>query len=216
MKRGEARGKRFVVGISGASGVSLAVRFLQMAAPLREIETIHLVVTNNALRVAATELTPPASTPAGIVAAAVPPEDQAKIVHHPDADIAAIIASGSYVTDGMVIVPCSAGMLASIAAGISRGLVQRAADLTLKQRRPLLLALRETPYNLIHAENIVRATQAGAIVVPPIPAFYAGESWSDYLDHFAMRLLDLLGIEIDRSDLRWNGVHGARAARGEE
>src|SRR5512135_2293204 len=108
----------------------------------------------------------------------------------------------------MVILPCSAGTLASIAHGISRDLIQRAADLTLKERRRLVLALRETPLSLIHAENILAVTRAGAIVMPPVPSFYAGQSWDDFLDHFAMRVLDLFGIASDRDDLRWKGVHG--------
>ncbi|HEY5609866.1 MAG TPA: UbiX family flavin prenyltransferase [Thermoanaerobaculia bacterium] len=204
-----ARGKRIVVGVSGASGISLAVRFLRIAAAHPDIEKIHLVVSHNAVRVAAGELDPPASTPAAIAEhARLTAEQASKIVHHPNADIGAIIASGSYVTDGMVVIPCSSGTLASIAHGISRELIQRAADLTLKERRRLVLALRETPLSLIHAENIATVTRAGAIVAPPIPAFYVGETWDQYLDHFALRVLDLLGIEIDRPDLRWDGLHG--------
>lgn len=198
--------KRLVVGISGASGVSLAVAFLRAAARNANVEKIHLVVSRNALRVAATELDPPAGSPEAIVEhCGLDADGAAKIEHHPDSDIGAIIASGSYRTDGMVVVPCSSGTLGSIAHGISRGLIQRTADLTLKERRRLVLALRETPYSLIHAENIAAVTRAGAIVMPPIPAFYAGETWEAYLDHFAMRILDLFGIDADRSDLRWKG-----------
>lgn len=200
------RGKRIVVGISGASGIALAVRFLRIAAAQPEIERLHLVVTKNALRVAASELAGVAASPAGIIAATgLIEEHAAKIVHHSDSDIGAAIASGSFATDGMVIIPCSSGTLASIAAGTSRGLLQRAADLTLKERRRLVLALRETPFSLIHARNIVTATEAGAIVMPPIPAFYVGESFDAFLEHFAMRVLDLFGIEIEAGDLRWSG-----------
>ncbi len=207
-KESPARGKRLIVGISGASGIALAVRFLETAAANRQVETIHVVASNSALRVAASELAPPASNPAAILdACRLEAEARAKITVHPNADIGAIIASGSYLTDGMVIVPCSSGTLGSIAHGISRDLIQRAADLTLKERRHLVLALRETPLSLIHAENILAATRAGAIVMPPVPSFYAGQSWDDFLDHFAMRILDLFGINSDRDDLRWKGIH---------
>ena len=196
---------RLVVGISGASGIALAVRFLRIAAARPEIEQLHLIVSNNALRVAAHELDPPASTPAMIVErCALSEGDAAKIIHHHHADIGASIASGSMRTDGMVIIPCSSGTLSAIAHGISRGLIQRAADLTLKERRRLILALRETPFSLIHARNIVSVTEAGAIVMPPIPSFYAGQSWDASLDHFTMRVLDLFGLDIERPDLRWD------------
>lgn len=198
------RSKRLIVGISGASGISLAVRFLRLAAEHPDIEKLHLVATKNSLRVAASELKDGAASIAGILAATGLDETSlAKIEQHSDSDIGAVIASGSYPTDGMVILPCSSGMLASIAAGTSRGLVQRAADLTLKERRRLVLALRETPLSLVHARNIVSATEAGAIVMPPIPAFYIGEQFDPFLDHFAMRVLDLFGVELDRDDLRW-------------
>lgn len=184
--------------------MSLATNFLRLAASAPEVERLHLVVSNNALRVAAHELHPPASTPQMIVErCGLSEADAAKIVHHPHADIGATIASGSYRTDGMVIIPCSAGTLGAIAHGISRGLIQRAADLTLKERRRLVLVLRETPFSLIHAENILRVTQAGGIVMPPVPSFYVGESWERSLEHFAMRVLDLFGVESDRDDLRW-------------
>jgi flavin prenyltransferase len=207
------RGRRIVVGVTGASGLSLAVHLLRMAAARPDTEKIHVVFSPHALRVASHETDPPATTPQAIIASAgLDADSLGKIEHHPDSDIGATIASGSYPSDGMAVIPCSSGTLASIAHGISRGLIQRAADLTLKERRPLVLALRETPLSLIHAENIVAVTRAGAIVAPPIPAFYAGESWEQYLDHFAMRVLDLLGYEIDREDLRWSGVRGRESA----
>ncbi|MCM2313542.1 MAG: UbiX family flavin prenyltransferase [Thermoanaerobaculia bacterium] len=205
----EANGKRLIVGISGASGIALAVRLLEIAAAHHRVSELHVVVSNSSLRVASSELVPPASTPAAILERCrLDAASRAKLSVHPNADIGAVIASGSYVTDGMVIVPCSAGTLASIAHGISRDLIQRAADLTLKERRRLVIALRETPLSLVHAENIVTATRAGAIVMPPVPSFYAGQSWDSYLDHFAMRVLDLFGIDIGRDDLRWKGARG--------
>jgi 2,5-furandicarboxylate decarboxylase 2 len=200
------RRKRIVVGISGASGSILAVELIRALARHQEVETIHVVATANALRVSASELDPPASTPAAIVQACILEDgEREKVVHHPDGDIGANIASGSYLTDSMVIIPCSSGTLAAIAHGISRGLVQRTADLTLKERRRLILVLRETPLSMIHAANILAATQAGAIVMPPIPSFYAGQSWEDFLTHFTMRVLDLLGLDTDPAGMRWDG-----------
>jgi 2,5-furandicarboxylate decarboxylase 2 len=204
-----ANGKRLIVGISGASGIALAIRFVELAAAHRDVSELHLVVSNSSLRVAMSELDPPGSTPAAILGHCRLDEPaRAKIAIHPNADIGAVIASGSFVTDGMVILPCSAGTLASIAHGISRDLIQRAADLTLKERRRLVIALRETPLSLVHAENILKATQAGAIVMPPVPSFYAGQSWDAFLDHFSMRVLDLFGVDIGRDDLRWKGARG--------
>lgn len=168
------------------------------------MEALHLVVSPNALRVASHECDPPLTTPAAMVARAIPDErSRARVTIHNHQDIGAPIASGSYPVDGMVVIPCSSGTLASIANGTSRGLIQRAADLMLKERRPLILALRETPFSRIHAENILRVTDAGAVVMPPIPSFYAGESWDDFLDHFVMRVLDFFGVDSGRDDLRW-------------
>lgn len=202
-----ARTKRIVVGITGASGTELALRFLRTAAAAPEIGEIHVTASNNAIRVAASELEKPVTNASDLVErCGLADEARAKISVHPNSDIGATIASGSFVTDGMVVIPCSSGTLGSIAHGISRDLIQRAADLTLKERRPLILALRETPLSLIHAENIVTVTRAGAIVMPPIPSFYAGQSWEAFLDHFCMRVLDLLGIDNGRDDLRWDSL----------
>lgn len=207
-RRDQKRRLRLVVGISGASGISLAVHFLRMAAAADEIATLHVIVSPNALRVAAHELEPPATTPGAIVdRCGLTAAQREKVVLHPHADIGATIASGSYRTDGMIVIPCSSGTLAAITHGISRGLIQRAADLTLKERRTLVLALRETPFSLVHTENIDKVTRAGAIVMPPIPSFYAGESWEQFLDHFAMRALDLFGVDVEREELRWRGIH---------
>lgn len=206
MADGAEKGKRIIVAISGASGIELAVGFIRTAAADHRIDRLHVVVSSSSLRVAMSELDPPASTPDAIIdTCALDPGPRSKITLHPNADIGAVIASGSYLTDGMVVIPCSSGTLGSIAHGISRDLIQRAADLTLKERRPLILALRETPLSLIHAENISTVTRAGAIVMPPVPSFYAGQSWDTYHDHFAMRILDLFGIDIGRDDLRWKG-----------
>lgn len=202
--RPHGRPLRIVVGVSGASGSSLALRFLSRASAIPDIEALHLVVSPNALRVSAHECDPPVTTPAALIERAIAdPELRRRVTLHNHQDIGAPIASGSYPVDGMVVIPCSSGTLASIATGTSRGLIQRAADLMLKERRPLILALRETPLSRIHAENILRVTDAGAVVMPPIPSFYAGESWDDFLDHFVMRVLDFFGVDLGRDELRW-------------
>lgn len=209
--RAADRPLRLVVGVSGASGTSLALRFLSTAASLESIEALHVVVSPNALRVASHECDPPVSTAAALVARAVPDEQlRSRISIHNPQDIGAPIASGSYPVDGMVIIPCSSATLAAVASGISRGLMQRSADLMLKERRPLILALRETPFSLVHIENMRRATAAGAIVMPPIPSFYAGETWDNFLDHFVMRVLDFFGVDAARSDLRWKSEESER------
>ena len=205
------RKKVVVLGVTGASGITLAVHFLRMATSSDRIGKVHLVVSREAIRVGASEVDPPITTPSDVIDRSTLSDGaRERIEIHSNDDVGASIASGSYRTDGMAIIPCSSGTLGSIANGISRGLVQRAADLTLKERRPLILALRETPFSLIHAENIVAVTRAGAIVMPPVPAFYAGQDWETYLDHFAMRVLDLLGVETDRPDLRWPDGGAAR------
>jgi len=105
----------------------------------------------------------------------------------------------------MAVIPCSGGTLGSIAHGVSRGLLQRAADVCLKERRRLVLAFRETPLSLVHAENVVAATRAGAVVAPPVPAFYAARTAEEMLDAFLLRVADLLGVKIGVRDLRWKG-----------
>lgn len=203
-----SRESELVVGISGASGTALAVRFLELASRASEISRIHLVVSPHAVRVATHELGEKLGTAEDLARRGE--IDQAKIEHHHEGDIGASIASGSYRVRGMIVIPCSAGTLASIASGVSRGLIQRAADLNLKERRPVILALRETPLSAIHAENILSVTRAGAIVMPPVPSFYSGQDWDSFIDHFCMRALDLFGVETDLDGLRWNGMERSR------
>ena len=119
----------------------------------------------------------------------------------------ATIASGSYPVSGMIVIPCSAGTLGAIANGISRDLLQRAADVTLKERRPLVLAFRESPYSLVHIENMRRAALAGAIIAPPSPAFYvARPSVEKFLDAYCGRAARLLGLDVPGEEFRWKGT----------
>jgi 4-hydroxy-3-polyprenylbenzoate decarboxylase len=166
----------------------------------------HLGVAPRALRVAHDEEGIGESLDAFLAAAGLDDAARARLVVHDAEAIDAPISSGSFPTRGMAVLPCSAGTLASIAHGLSRGLLQRAADVCLKERRRLVLGLRETPLSLVHAESILAATRAGAIVAPPVPAFYAGKSAEDLLDAYLLRVADLLGFSIQTRDLRWKGA----------
>jgi 4-hydroxy-3-polyprenylbenzoate decarboxylase len=122
-------------------------------------------------------------------------EPQDKVVLHRSGDMAAAISSGSYLTHGMVVVPCSGGTLAAIANGTSANLLHRAAEVTLKERRPLVLAFRETPISLVHIENMQRAARAGAVIYPLTPAFYnRPQSLDEIVEHFTARIFDLLRL----------------------
>lgn len=200
-------GTEIVVGVSGASGGLLARRFVELALADPALFRLHLVLSDSSLRVARTELDAAIRTAADWVSAlTVPRAAAARIALHENEDVGASIASGSYPTSGMIVVPCSAGTLGAIANGISRGLLQRAADVCLKERRPLVLALRESPYSLVHVENMRRATLAGAIVAPPTPAFYlASPSMDRFLDAYCSRAARWLGVEVPGPDDRWTG-----------
>jgi 4-hydroxy-3-polyprenylbenzoate decarboxylase len=195
-----------ILGVSGASGARLGLRALKLLAGSPDVPALHLVVTPRALLVARDEVDRRIRTAKDWIAAAGLPRAAArKLALHPDEAVDAPISSGSFRTRGMVVIPCSSGTLGSIAHGISRGLLQRAADVCLKERRRVVLAFRETPLSLVHAENIAAATRAGAIVAPPVPAFYAARTADEILDAFLLRVADLLGVRIDVTDLRWTG-----------
>jgi flavin prenyltransferase len=175
--------RRMVVGISGASGFTYGVRLLQLLAEL-DIET-HLVVSRSALLTMAHETRYKLADVTAL----------ADHTYRCD-DMAAAISSGSFRTLGMIVAPCSMKTLAEIATGMSSGLIARAADVTLKERRPLVLLARETPYTLAHLRNMTAVTEMGAIVAPPVPAFYAHPASLDQMiDHTLGRVLDLFGLE---------------------
>ncbi len=195
-----------ILGVSGASGARLGLRALELLAASPDVPELHLVVSPRALVVARDEVDRAIGTDEDYVGAAgLPKKVRAKVVRHDEGALDAPISSGSFVTRGMAVSPCSGGTLGAIAHGLSRGLLQRAADVCLKERRRLVLAFRETPYSLIHAENIGAATRAGAIVAPPVPAFYAARTAEEMLDAFLLRVADLLGVTVDVSGLRWTG-----------
>ena len=175
---------RLVVGVSGASGAIYAVRLLQVLHELPGIET-HLVMSGAACRTLKLE------TDFSVE------EVQSLATHvHRFNDIAAPIASGSFKTAGMVVIPCSMKTLSGIASSYSANLLLRAADVTLKDRRRLVLVPRETPLHLGHLELMVKVTQIGAIVFPPVPAFYhRPEEIADIVDQTVGRVLDLVGVD---------------------
>lgn len=209
-------GREIVVGVSGASGAWLARRFVERVLASADLARLHLVLTAAALRVAASELDPGIATGEDWIGALAVPEPswKRKVALQANDDVGASIASGSYPVAGMAVVPCSAGALGAIANGISRDLLQRAADVCLKERRPLVLAFRESPYSLVHIENMRRATLAGAIVAPPAPAFYiSSPSVERLLDAWCVRAARLLSLALPGDDFRWTGKAPGRPTK---
>ncbi|QDY99855.1 UbiX family flavin prenyltransferase [Nitratireductor mangrovi] len=195
--------KRLIIGISGASGAIYGVRLLKILREL-DIET-HLVVSR------AAQITLAMETDMKIADV----EALATVVHS-NKDIGAACSSGSFRTLGMIVAPCSVKTLSEIASGVTSSLLSRAADVTLKERRRLVLMLRETPLHLGHIRAMAQATEAGAIICPPVPAFYARpETLEDMVDHTVGRVLDLFDIDAGLVR-RWGGLKGAakQAAEG--
>ena len=182
--------RRLIVGISGASGVIYGVKLLELLKTT-DVET-HLVMTKSAEITLAYEMDMKVSKVKAL----------ATKVYGPD-DIAAAISSGSFKTEGMVVAPCSIRSLSEIAYGQTTSLLTRAADVALKERRRVILLLRETPLHLGHIKSMAAATEAGAIVMPPVPAFYARpKNIDEMFEHTVGRALDLFGIETG-SVRRW-------------
>jgi 4-hydroxy-3-polyprenylbenzoate decarboxylase len=181
-----AETQRLVVGISGASGVIYGVRLLEMLHTL-PVET-HLVMTR------AAEVTVAHETALKVA------QVQA-LAHrcHPIADIAASISSGSFKTMGMIVAPCSIRSMSEIASGVTSSLLTRAADVVLKEKRRLVLMVRESPFHLGHLRTMTLLAEMGAIIAPPVPAFYSRpQSLEDMIDHTLGRILDLFGLETGK------------------
>lgn len=180
------------VAITGASGSVLCRELLCALEADARVARIHFVASENSLRVMAEELG--ISGRSGLIEKLVGGAS-AKITQHSDSDIGAAIASGSYPCHGMIVLPCSMGTLAAIASGLANSLIARAADVTLKERRPLLLCVRETPFNRIHLRNMTLAAEAGAVIFPAIPAFYNKPVDSaEMARQFAFRVLAHIGL----------------------
>lgn len=194
------RSRRLVVAITGATGAVYGVRLLRQLAATSGVET-HLVVSDAAALTLHEEV--------GMQRRDV--EALAHVVHR-NRDIGASIASGSFQSDGMIVAPCSMKTLAAVAHGLSDNLIARAADVALKERRRLVLMVRETPLNLAHLRNMTAVTEMGAIVFPPLPSFYQQpRSIEEMVDHTVGRVIDLFGIEHGLAP-RWGGMKAAPEA----
>ncbi|NUU67561.1 UbiX family flavin prenyltransferase [Enterobacteriaceae bacterium BIT-l23] len=192
--------KRLIVGISGASGAIYGVRLLEVLQPLPDIET-HLVMSQAARQTLALETDLQLRDVHAL----------ADVVHDPR-DIGASISSGSFRTHGMVILPCSIKTLSGIVNSYTDGLLTRSADVVLKERRQLVLCVRETPLHLGHLHLMTRAAEMGALIMPPMPAFYhRPQSLEDLIDQTVNRVLDQFNIELPQ-DLfnRWQGTAKVR------
>ncbi|MGA8051686.1 MAG: UbiX family flavin prenyltransferase [Burkholderiales bacterium] len=191
--------KRLIVGITGATGAAYGVRLLQLLRRQRGWES-HLVLSDAGVLTAWQEL--------GLKRKEI--ERLADVAYSPR-DVAAALASGSFLTEGMVIAPCSMKTLAAVAHAHADDLVSRAADVVLKERRRLVLLARETPLNLAHLRNMVAVSEMGAIVFPPVPALYAKpKSIDEMIEHTVARVLDLFGIRSPALR-RWQGMKGPAA-----
>jgi 4-hydroxy-3-polyprenylbenzoate decarboxylase len=186
--------RRIIVAITGATGAIYGVRLLQRLSAAPGVET-HLVISDAASLTLHQEV--------GLQRRDV--EALAHVVHR-NREIGASIASGSFQTDGMVIAPCSMKTLAAVALGLSDNLIARAADVVLKERRRLVLMVRETPFNLAHLRNMMAVTEMGGIVFPPLPSFYHRPATIDEMvDHTVARVMDLLGVTNALAP-RWGGM----------
>jgi len=186
--------QRVIVAISGATGAIYGVRLLQLLRELPGVET-HLMISEAGVLNLHQELDMKRKEVEAI----------AHVVHNVR-DVGASVASGSFQTAGMVIAPCSMKSLASIANGLSDNLISRAADVVLKERRRLILMVRETPFNLAHLRNMTSVTEMGGVIFPPLPAFYQRPATiADMVDHTLARVLDLLQLPNTIAP-RWNGL----------
>jgi 4-hydroxy-3-polyprenylbenzoate decarboxylase len=186
--------RRLIVGISGASAPIYGVRLLEVLRDRPDVET-HLVLSSGARRTIEYELDRD------------PSEVEALAAHvHDERALGDSIASGTFVTDGMVVAPCSIKTLSAIAGSYSDNLLTRAADVCLKERRRLVLVVRETPLHAGHLRLMLQATEAGAVILPPVPAFYhRPASIGDLVDHTVTKVLDQFGIHVDLIR-RWEGI----------
>ncbi|HTU36263.1 MAG TPA: UbiX family flavin prenyltransferase [Candidatus Acidoferrum sp.] len=198
--------KNLTVATTGASGAIFLRHFLQAVERDQRIETVNFIASDSALRVMAEELgLKGRSNLIGQILGRYGGRAARKIQVQSNADIGANIASGSYPADAMIVIPCSVGTLARIANGVAAQLIERAADVSLKEKRPLVLCVRETPLNKIHIRNMYRAADAGATVFPLIPAFYyRPASLDEMAREFAYRVLAHLGLPQPDA-FRWKG-----------
>ena len=208
----KSTGSVITVGITGASGAVYAQALLRMLDRDTRVDHVFLVASDAGLRLVASELglvaSEPKKLPAMLTGTAA-----AKFEFLPNKDIGARIASGSAAVDAMAVIPCSAGAVGAIAAGTAADLLTRAADVCLKERRPLVLCLRETPLNRIHLENMLKVHDAGATVMPAMPAFYyAPTTIQDLVEQYAYRVLAQLGLPQEKQYV-WKGGAAEKQAK---
>lgn len=202
------------VGVTGASGALLAQKTLELLEADPRVERIHLVVTETGQRLFAEELRIPSGDlkqlPTRLLS-----KTPNKIELLLNKDIGASIASGSYEVDSMLVIPCSMGTLGAIANGLSDDLVSRSADVMLKENRKLVLCVRDTPFNRIHLRNMLRAQQAGAVIMPAIPAFYHHpQTIDDLVTQYVCRVLAQIGLPQEKM-YRWSGTASAATKKAE-
>src|SRR5712692_9825488 len=201
-----------VVGVTGASGALFARRMLQMLEADPRVAKVHLVISGSGLKLLRDELDVDVSKSAQIPARLAGGPAR-KTIYLLDSDIGANIASGSYPVEGMVVIPCTTGCLGQIANGISSTLIERAADVCLKEGRKLILAIRDAPFSRVHLENMLRAQAAGAIIYPILPTFYhRPKSIDDLVTQYCCRVLALMGLE-QAKQFRWMGESQSGRAR---
>jgi 4-hydroxy-3-polyprenylbenzoate decarboxylase len=206
----ETQKQIITVGVTGASGAILAQKMLVLLEEDPRVARVHLVVSEAGQRLFAEELGITSGDlkhlPSRILGHPV-----AKIDVLPNKDVGASIASGSYAVDAMVVIPCSMGTLGAIASGISDDLVSRAADVMLKEGRKLVLCVRDTPFNRVHLENMLRAQQAGTVIMPAVPAFYhQPKTIDDLVTQYVCRVLAQMGLEQEKM-VRWTGTLAKKA-----
>src|SRR6516165_1160876 len=205
------QGKIITIGVTGASGAVLAQKTLALLDEDVRVSRIHLVVTETGQRLFSEELEITSGDlkklPQRLLG-----RSPKKIEVTPNKDVGAAIASGSYPVDAMVVIPCTMGALASIANGMSDDLVARAADVMLKEGRKLILCVRDTPFNRIHLQNMLHARQAGAVIMPVVPAFYfKPKSLDEMVTQYVCRVLAQAGLPQDKM-YRWVGSAAGRKA----
>lgn len=209
---GETRRQIITVGVTGASGAVLAQKTLELLEADTRVGHVHLVVTEAGQRLFAEELSLPSGDlkqlPARLLGQA-----STKIEVLPNKDVGASIASGSYDVDSMIIIPCSMGTLGKIAGGLSDDLVSRAADVMLKEGRKLVLCVRDTPFSRIHLENMLRAQQAGAVIMPAVLSYYhQPKTIDDLVTQYVCRALAQIGLAQEKM-FRWVGSAAAKEAK---
>ncbi len=206
------RDRTITVGVTGASGAIFAQKMLTLLEDDARISQVHLVVTETGQRLVAEELGITSGDlkklPGRIIGRA-----SKKIDVLPNRDVGAAIASGSYDVSAMIVIPCTMGALSAIANGMSDDLVGRSADVMLKEGRKLILCVRDTPFNRIHLENMLKAQQAGAVIMPVVPAFYDNpRTIEDLVTQFCCRVLALAGLPQEKMH-RWTGSVPGKKSR---